>query len=66
MAGILLFGKDPQAFLPQSGVTCVRFAGKEPQAGYAAGVRGALARIIEMLAGAAGQAARGGSGHAPG
>lgn len=31
VAGILLFGKDPQAFLPQSGITYVRFAGKEPQ-----------------------------------
>ena len=32
VAGILLFGKDPQSFLPQSGITYVRFAGKEPQA----------------------------------
>ncbi len=49
VAGILLFGKDPQAFLPQSGVTYVRFAGKEPQAGYTRReeFRGALARIIE-------------------
>jgi ATP-dependent DNA helicase RecG len=31
VAGILLFGRDPQAFLPQSGITYVRFAGKEPQ-----------------------------------
>jgi len=28
VAGILLFGKDPQAFMPQSGVTYVRFPGK--------------------------------------
>ena len=26
VAGILLFGKDPQQFLPQSGITYVRFA----------------------------------------
>lgn len=49
VAGILLFGKDPQAFLPQSGVTFVRFPGKEPQGGYTRReeFRGALARIIE-------------------
>jgi ATP-dependent DNA helicase RecG len=49
VAGILLFGKDPQTFLPQSGVTYVRFHGKEPQAGYARREEftGALARIIE-------------------
>lgn len=51
VAGILLFGRDPQAFLPQSGVTYVRFHGKEPQAGYARreDFTGALARIIEKI-----------------
>ena len=34
VAGILLFGKDPQAFLPQSGITYVRFHGKEPQSAH--------------------------------
>ncbi len=49
VAGILLFGRDPQEYLPQSGVTYVRFYGKEPQAGYARREEftGALARIIE-------------------
>ena len=49
VAGILLFGKDPQAFLPQSGVTYVRFPGKEPQARCTRreDFDGALARIIE-------------------
>ena len=52
VAGILLFGRDPQQFLPQSGVTYVRFHGKEPQAGYARREEftGALARIIEKSA----------------
>lgn len=51
VAGILLFGKDPQAFLPQSGVTYVRFHGKEPQAGYARreDLTGALVRILEKV-----------------
>jgi ATP-dependent DNA helicase RecG len=53
-AGILLFGKDPQAFIPQSALTYVRFAGTEPSGGAGApgytrrqDCSGALARIIE-------------------
>jgi ATP-dependent DNA helicase RecG len=34
VVGILLFGTDPQAFLPQSGITYVRFSGKEPQSDH--------------------------------
>ncbi len=34
VVGMLLFGKDPQAFLPQSGITYVRFSGKEPQSDH--------------------------------
>lgn len=54
VAGILLFGKNPQAFLPQSGVIFVKFLGKEARgrdglAGYGRRVEieGPLARIIE-------------------
>ncbi len=49
VAGILLFGKDPQAFLPQSGITYVRFAGKEPQAQTLVreDFTGPLAKMIE-------------------
>lgn len=53
-AGILLFGKQPQVFLPQSGVIFVRFPGTEPRGedgGIGYGRRdeigGSLARIIE-------------------
>lgn len=54
VAGILLFGKNPQAFLPQSGVVFVKFLSKEARgrdglAGYGRRVEieGPLARIIE-------------------
>ncbi|MCL5998365.1 MAG: putative DNA binding domain-containing protein [Chloroflexi bacterium] len=54
VAGILLFGKNPQAFMPQSGVVFVKFPGVEPRAdGGAFGygrreeINGPLARIIE-------------------
>ena len=54
VAGLLLFGKQPQAFLPQSGAIFVKFLGKEPrgrdgQAGYGRRVeiQGPAARIIE-------------------
>ncbi len=54
VAGMLLFGKQPQAFLPQSGLIFVKFLGKEArgrdgQAGYGRRVEinGPLARIIE-------------------
>jgi ATP-dependent DNA helicase RecG len=50
VAGILLFGKDPQAFLPQSGITYVRFAGKEPQSHSLVreDFAGALAEMVEQ------------------
>lgn len=55
VAGMLLFGKNPQAFLPQSGVVFVRFANMEPgameegSAGYGRRdeITGPLARIVE-------------------
>lgn len=54
VAGMLLFGKQPQTFLPQSGLIFVKFVGKEPRgrdglAGYGRRVEitGPLARIIE-------------------
>ena len=52
--GILLFGKNPQAFLPQSGVVFVKFASDEPRgddghAGYSRRVEisGPLAQVVE-------------------
>ncbi len=54
VAGMLLFGKDPEFFIPQSGVVYVRFSGTDPRGignlpGYTrrADVNGALARVIE-------------------
>ena len=54
VAGILLFGKHPQAFLPQSGVVFVRFPSTEPRgdegsAGYGRRdeIEGPLARVVE-------------------
>jgi ATP-dependent DNA helicase RecG len=54
VTGLLLFGKHPQAFLPQGGLIFVKFLGKEArgrdgQAGYGRRVEieGPLARIIE-------------------
>lgn len=54
VAGLLLFGKYPQAFLPQSGIVFVKFLGKEARgrdgmAGYGRRVEitGPLARMIE-------------------
>lgn len=54
VAGILLFGKHPQAFLPQSGIIFVKFLGKEARgrdglAGYGRRVEldGPLAQMIE-------------------
>jgi ATP-dependent DNA helicase RecG len=54
VAGILLFGRNPQAFMPQSGVVFVKFPGVEPRAdGGAFGygrreeINGPLARVIE-------------------
>ncbi len=53
-SGILLFGKNPQHFIPQSGLVFVKFIGTEPRgeeglAGYGRReeVGGPLARIIE-------------------
>jgi len=52
--GVLLFGKKPQLFFPQSGITFVRFPGTEPRGedgGIGYGRRdeigGNLARVIE-------------------
>jgi ATP-dependent DNA helicase RecG len=54
MAGLLLFARNPQAFLPQSGLVFVRFPGTEPRdedGGIGYGRRdeigGPIARIIE-------------------
>lgn len=54
VTGMLLFGKHPQAFLPQSGLIFVKFQGKEARgrdglAGYGRRVeiQGPLARVIE-------------------
>ncbi len=54
VAGLLLFGKDPQFFIPQSGIVYVRFVGNEPRGpggmpGYSRReeFNGALARVIE-------------------
>ena len=54
VAGMLLFGKHPQAFLPQSGIIFVKFLGKEARgrdglAGYGRRVEieGALAQMVE-------------------
>src|SRR6185436_5286133 len=52
--GILLFGKNPQQFIPQAGLLFIKFIGTEPRgedglAGYGRReeVTGPLARIIE-------------------
>ncbi len=54
VAGMLLFGRRPQTFLPQSGVVFVKFAGPEPRAenglagyGRREEIHGPLARIVE-------------------
>ncbi|HHS97431.1 MAG TPA: transcriptional regulator [Chloroflexi bacterium] len=54
VAGILLFGAEPQVFLPQSGLVFVKFPGTEPRgedgrAGYGRReeIGGPLARIIQ-------------------
>lgn len=54
VSGILLFGKNPQAFLPQSGIVFVKFASSEPRAddgsaGYGRRdeLSGPLARMVE-------------------
>lgn len=54
VAGLLLFGKEPQFFIPQSGLIYVRFVGTEPRGpgglpGYSRREEftGALARMIE-------------------
>ena len=54
IAGVLLFARNPQAFLPQSGLTFVKFVGKLPrgeagQPGYGRReeIGGPLARIIQ-------------------
>jgi len=54
VAGVLLFARNPQAFLPQSGLTFVKFVGKLPrgeagQPGYGRReeIGGPLARIIQ-------------------
>ena len=52
--GILLFGKNPQTFFPQSGIVFVKFAGTEPRGedggiGYGRRdeINGPVARIVE-------------------
>ena len=54
VAGLLLFGKEPQFFIPQSGLIYVRFAGTDPRGpgglpgyGRREEFNGALARVIE-------------------
>ena len=53
VAGLLLVGKNPQAFLPQSGLVFVRFPGTQPTSGERAGygrreeITGPLPRLIE-------------------
>lgn len=54
IGGVLLFAANPQAFLPQSGLTFVKFVGREPrgddgQPGYGRReeIGGPLARIIQ-------------------
>jgi ATP-dependent DNA helicase RecG len=54
VAGILLFGKQPQSYLPQSGLTYVRFPGTEVRGSNSPliysrreDVNGPLARIVE-------------------
>lgn len=54
VAGLLLFGKEPQFFIPQSGLIYVRFVGSEPRGpagmpgyGRREEFNGALARVIE-------------------
>jgi ATP-dependent DNA helicase RecG len=54
VSGLLLFGRQPQEFLPQSRIVFVRFVGTEPRgkdglAGYGrrAELEGPLARLIE-------------------
>ncbi|UCC63772.1 MAG: putative DNA binding domain-containing protein [Anaerolineae bacterium] len=54
VTGVLLFGREPQVFLPQSGLVFVRFAGTEPRGpeglpGYSRReeFRGPLPRLIE-------------------
>ena len=54
IAGLLLFGKQPHIYLPQSSVVFVKFRGKEPRgrdglAGYErrVAIEGPLARVME-------------------
>ncbi|MEM7801481.1 MAG: ATP-binding protein [Chloroflexota bacterium] len=56
VTGILLFGRNPQAYMPQCGAVFVRFAHTEPraadgQAGYGRRdeIRGPLPRVVERL-----------------
>ncbi len=55
VVGLLLFGRDPQSFLTQSGLVFVRFAGTEsrgpeglPGYGRREEIRGPLARLLEQ------------------
>jgi ATP-dependent DNA helicase RecG len=55
-SGILLFGRNPQVFLPQSGLVFVKFIGTEPRGegglpgyGRREEIGGPLARIIERV-----------------
>lgn len=53
-SGVLLFGKNPQAFLPQSGLVFVKFVGTDPRGddgnvgyGRREEIGGPMARVIE-------------------
>jgi ATP-dependent DNA helicase RecG len=54
VSGLLLFGRDPQVFLPQAGIVFVKFLGKEPRGpgglpgyGRREEIGGPLPRMIE-------------------
>jgi len=56
VAGLLLFGRNPQRLLPQSGAVLVRFAGTEPTSGEGLPgymrreeISGSLGQVIENL-----------------
>ena len=50
VAGILLFGKRPQAFLPQSGIVFVKFPGSEPTSDGGDAVYGRRDELVGPLA----------------
>lgn len=50
VAGVLLFGKRPQAFLPQSGIVFVKFPGTEPTSEAEEAVYGRRDELVGSLA----------------